>query len=200
MKRCYPYPTTDTLETNVTEDAPFIPLYSIQLFKMLLSYDSFQTVLLVLVYVLIYNLSSLLLFFTLIQVSDSNFKTLFSFSYLSVSNVYTKFLSLVILSLAGVPPLLGFFSKVFIFILVSSAQLISLFVPLFVLLFAGLYFYIQNLRFLNSTNGSIEDAQLTLSIRNNTTYFTYALPLVFLIIFGVCYIDDLILLSAWVLL
>lgn len=200
MKRCYPYHTTDTLETNVTEDAPFIPLYSIQLFKMLLSYDSFQTVLLVLVYVLIYNLSSLLLFFTLIQVSDSNFKTLFSFSYLSVSNVYTKFLSLVILSLAGVPPLLGFFSKVFIFILVSSAQLISLFVPLFVLLFAGLYFYIQNLRFLNSTNGSIEDAQLTLSIRNNTTYFTYALPLVFLIIFGVCYIDDLILLSAWVLL
>ena len=196
MKRCYPYHTTDTLETNVTEDAPFIPLYSIQLFKMLLSYDSFQTVLLVLVYVLIYNLSSLLLFFTLIQVSDSNFKTLFSFSYLSVSNVYTKFLSLVILSLAGVPPLLGFFSKVFIFILVSSAQLISLFVPLFVLLFAGLYFYIQNLRFLNSTNGSIEDAQLTLSIRNNTTYFTYALPLVFLIIFGVCYIDDLILLSA----
>ena len=167
---------------------------------MLLSYDSFQTVLLVLVYVLIYNLSSLLLFFTLIQVSDSNFKTLFSFSYLSVSNAYTKFLSLVILSLAGVPPLLGFFSKVFIFILVSSAQLISLFVPLFVLLFAGLYFYIQNLRFLNSTNGSIEDAQLTLSIRNNTTYFTYALPLVFLIIFGVCYIDDLILLSAWVLL
>lgn len=167
---------------------------------MLLSYDSFQTVLLVLVYVLVYNLSSLLLFFTLIQVSDSNFKTLFSFSYLSVSNVYTKFLSLVILSLAGVPPLLGFFSKVFIFILVSSAQLISLFVPLFTLLFAGLYFYIQNLRFLNSTNGSVEDAQLTLSIRNNTTYFTYALPIVFLIIFGVCYIDDLILLSAWVLL
>ena len=163
---------------------------------MLLSYDSFQTVLLVLVYVLIYNLSSLLLFFTLIQVSDSNFKTLFSFSYLSVSNVYTKFLSLVILSLAGVPPLLGFFSKVFIFILVSSAHLISLFVPLFILLFAGLYFYIQNLRFLNSTNGSVEDAQLTLSIRNNTTYFTYALPIVFLIIFGVCYIDDLILLSA----
>ena len=181
---------------NEIEGVRSILLYLIQLFKMLLNYDSFQTVLLVLVYVLIYNMSSLLLFFTLIQVSDRNIKTLFSFSYLNVSNIYTKFLSLVMLSLAGVPPLLGFFSKVFIFILVSSAQLISLFIPLFILLFGGLYFYVQNLRFLNSTNASIEYAQLTSSIRNNTTYFTYALPIVFVIVFGICYIDDLILLSA----
>lgn len=167
---------------------------------MLTNYDSFQVILFVLAYVLIYNLSSFLLFFTLIYVSDSNFKTLFSFSYLNVSNVYTKILSLLILSLAGVPPLLGFFSKVFILLLVSSANLVSLFLPLFILLFSGLYFYIQNLRFLNSTNASISSPKLIFSIRNDIIYFTYALPILFLIVFGICYIDDLILISAWILL
>lgn len=200
MKLCCLYPIIAIFEMNVIVDVFFTLLYLIQLFKMLLNYDSFQTVLLVLAYILIYNLSSLLLFFTLIQVSEYSFKTLFSFSYLSVSNVYTKFLSLVILSFAGVPPLLGFFSKIFIFVLISTAKLISLFLPLFVLLFAGLYFYIQNLRFLNSSNRSVTGSKNISPVRHNTTYFIYALPIVFFIVFGVCYLDDLVLLSTWVLL
>lgn len=167
---------------------------------MILNYDSFQTVTLILAYVLIYNLSSLILFFTLIQVIDKNLKTLFSFSYLSVSHVYTKILSLLILSLAGVPSLLGFFSKIFIFILIVNANLCSLFIPFFILLFAGLYFYIQNLRFLNSTTSSIEHPSMGFSSRHNVVYFLYTLPTVFLILFGIAYIDDLLLLTAWVLL
>lgn len=167
---------------------------------MLLNYDSFQTVTLILAYVLIYNLSTLLLFFTLIQVMDKNFKTLFSFSYLSVSHIYTKILSLLILSLAGVPSLLGFFSKIFIFILISNANLCSLFLPFFIVLFAGLYFYIQNLRFINSTTESVEYPLTGFATQYNVVYFLYALPSVFLIVFGIAYVDDLLLLTAWVLL
>lgn len=167
---------------------------------MLLNYDFFQTALLVLAYVLAYNLTSFLLFFTIVQVANANLKTLFSFADSNSTNVYTKILSLTILSLAGVPPLLGFFSKVFVFVLIANSKLLSLFLPLFILLFSGLYFYVQNLRFLNSTNKLSPKSFLGLSFRVNVLYFTFALPTAFLIIFGFCYIDDLLLMSAWLLL
>ena len=167
---------------------------------MLLNYDFFQTILLVLAYTLIYNLTSLLLFFTIMQIANVNLKTLYSFSHLSVSNVFTKILSLLILSLAGVPPLLGFFSKVFVFLLISNAKLFTLFLPLFTLLFSGLYFYIQNLRFLNSTNSAVEGPNLSLSFRTGTFYFLLSSPILFLVVFGFCYIDDLLIFSSWILL
>ena len=167
---------------------------------MLVNYDFFQTLLLVLVYLLIYNLTSFVLFFTVIQIAKNDVKTLFSFAHLNVLNVYTKTLSIAIMSLAGVPPLLGFFSKVFLFILVSNSKLFSLFLPLFTLLFAALYFYIQNLRFLNSTNQSTDKPVLGLSFRSNTIYFLLILPLLVFQIFGFCFIDDLLLFSSWILL
>jgi NADH:ubiquinone oxidoreductase subunit 2 (subunit N) len=104
------------------------------------------------------------------------------------------------LSMAGVPPLLGFFSKIFIFVLVAHSNLFVLFLPLFILLFVGLYFYVQNLRFLNSTNKPQLVLPSELSLRSNFSYYTTSLPLLFLVIFGFCYVDDLLLLSAWVLL
>lgn len=167
---------------------------------MLINYDFFQTLLLVLAYLLIYNVTSFLLFFTIVQIAKSDVKTLFSFAHLNSLNIYTKTLSLVIMSLAGVPPLLGFFSKVFLFILVSHLKLFSLFLPLFVLLFAVLYFYIQNLRFLNSTSRAFDAPLLGLAFRPTTLYFLYSLPLVFLQIFGFFFIDDLLLFSSWILL
>ena len=167
---------------------------------MLINYDFFQTLLLILAYLLIYNVTSLLLFFTVVQIAKSDVKTLFSFAHLNVLNIYTKTLSLVVMSLAGVPPLLGFFSKVFLFILVSHLKLFSLFLPLFTLLFAVLYFYIQNLRFLNSTSRSLDAPVLGLAFRPTTLYFLCSLPLIFLQIFGFCFIDDLLLFSSWVIL
>lgn len=167
---------------------------------MLLNYDFFQTMLLVLSYMLIYNLTSLLLFFTVTQVLSTNLKTLFSFSDFDSSNVFTKILSLVILSLAGVPPLLGFFSKIFVFVLITNSNFFVLFPPLFVLLFTGLYFYVQNLRFLNSTNAPTQSLPFALSTRASSIYFSLAIPLTFIVVFGFCYVDDLTLFSAWLLL
>jgi NADH:ubiquinone oxidoreductase subunit 2 (subunit N) len=160
---------------------------------MLFSYDYTQTMLLVLSYMIIYNLTSLLLFSTLMQIINTNIKTTYSFSNIGASNVFTKFLGLSILSMAGVPPLLGFFSKIFVFVLISNSSIFILFPPFFILLFVGLYFYVQNLRFLNSTNNSNTNLISELHGRLNFLYFTFSLPVAFFIVFGFCYVDDLLL-------
>lgn len=167
---------------------------------MLLNYDFLQTMLLLLTYMIIYNLTSFLLFTSVLQSVGTNIKTLFSLSNFGSTHILTKIISLVILSLAGVPPLLGFFSKIFVFVLISNSHLSILFPPFFILLFTGLYFYIQNLRFLNATNAPSQITPNELSARTHLTYFSVALPLSFLIIFGFCYVDDLLILSLWTLL
>lgn len=151
--------------------------------------------LLILTYVIIYNLTSFLLFTTLLQSLGTGTKTLFSFSNLGNTNVLTKILSLSILSLAGVPPFAGFFSKIFVFVLISNSHLAILFPSFFVLLFVGLYFYIQNLRFLNATNAPLPTTPIELASRVHNSYFYLAIPLSFFVVFGFCFMDDLFILS-----
>ena len=167
---------------------------------MLLNYDYFQVMLLVLTYMVIYNITSFLLFSTLMQALTMDFKTLFSLSNLGPSEILTKVLSLSILSLAGVPPLLGFFSKIFVFVLISASHLFILFPAFFILLFIGLYFYVQNLRFLNATNAPSLVLISELSLRTHLLYYTFSLQISFIIIFGFCYVDDLLIALSWVLL
>lgn len=163
---------------------------------MLLDYDFFQIMQLVLSYMLIYNLTSFLLFLTITQLLSVGLKTLSSFSDFDPSTVFSKILSVVILSLAGVPPLLGFFSKVFVFTLLANSNIFTLFPPLFVLLFTGLYFYVQNVRFLNSTSSPTQALPFALTARLTYAYFSLATPLTFIVVFGFCYVDDLTLLAA----
>jgi NADH:ubiquinone oxidoreductase subunit 2 (subunit N) len=166
---------------------------------MLLTYDYFQTMSYALVYMTIYNLTSFLLFTTILQLVNMNLKSLYTFSDLDASNFLTKILSLSVLSLAGVPPLVGFFSKIFVLVLILSSNFFVLYFPLFVLLFIGLYFYVQNLRFLSANNTSDMSQPQELSLRVNMLYFTLTLPLTFIVFFGFCYIDDFIILATWVL-
>jgi NADH:ubiquinone oxidoreductase subunit 2 (subunit N) len=102
----------------------------------------------------IYNISIYVVFFTLFQFVYSVLKTIQSFTILGLTNFFNKVLVLVLFSMAGVPPFWGFFSKIFILILVCNSHFFILFPFFFLLLFIGLYFYIQNIRFLNSTCGS----------------------------------------------
>lgn len=140
---------------------------------------------------LIYNIALYLVFSTLFQSVSLNYKTIYSFLDLGSSNFFSKILILSFFSMAGVPPFWGFFSKVFIFTLLCTSNFFFLFPFFFVLLFLGLYFYIQNIRFLNSTAPSTFTPIVDLTIRSVVAYYYLSLTLSFLLTFGLLFTEDL---------
>ena len=149
---------------------------------------------------IIYNASLYLVFFTFYQFMHTTIKTLYSFTDLGSSNFFTKVLIIALFSMAGVPPFWGFFSKVFIFTLLCGSNFFILYPIFFLLLFIGLYFYIQNIRFLNSTASSNFNPIVDVEARVVTVYYPITLALLFFITFGVFFTEDLILTTTWVLL
>ena len=83
---------------------------------------------------------------------SKSYKTLYSLSTFSFESSYLFFLTVFLFSLAGVPPFIGFFSKIYLLDILVDQGFFLLYSIFVVLLIFGLYFYVQNLRFLHSTN------------------------------------------------
>jgi len=106
-------------------------------------------------YLTIYNFSLILFFAVIFGFINSNIHSLNKFTHLSF-NFYSVFvITILLMSMAGVPPFVGFFSKLFIIILLATNSFFLFYSLLFIFFFAGLYFYIQNIRRLHSTNGKL---------------------------------------------
>lgn len=146
----------------------------------------------------IYNISLYIVFSTIFQFINSELKTLQSFSILGLVNFFNKVLVIVFFSMAGVPPFWGFFSKIFIFTLLCNSNFYLLFPFFFLLLFIGLYFYIQNIRFLNGTSGSDFQPIIDLNVRNVPIYFYSTYSILFFIIFGFMFTEDLFITFMWI--
>ena len=97
-------------------------------------------------YMIIYNISLIILFWTLFNSTLTAFKTLQSFQGFSFNSFYLTTTTLIVFSMAGVPPFIGFFSKLFILTLLVNNAFVLLYLLFFVLLFIGLFFYIQNMK------------------------------------------------------
>lgn len=147
----------------------------------------------------IYNISLYIVFSTIFQFINSELKTLQSFSILGLINFFNKVLVIVFFSMAGVPPFWGFFSKIFIFTLLCNSNFYLLFPFFFLLLFIGLYFYIQNIRFLNGTSGSNFQPIIDLNLRNVPIYFYSTYSILFFIIFGFMFTEDLFITFMWII-
>lgn len=79
-------------------------------------------------------------------------KTLNELKFFGNLPFITIFITILLLSFAGFPPLLGFISKFLVFIyILSKSNVLFLFLFLFSNMFI-IYFYIQNLRFITSKN------------------------------------------------
>ena len=146
---------------------------------------------------LIYNLSLFVIFYTLFQFTSFDLKTLYSFSSLGVNNYFTRVIIISLFSMAGVPPFWGFFSKIFIFVLLCNSTFFTLFTFFFLLLFIGLYFYIQNIRFLNTTAGADFNPIIEQNLRSTPIYYYFITVFLFLIIFGFIFTEDLLLFMSW---
>lgn len=149
------------------------------------------------VYMLIYNLSLLIIFWTFQQFISTSFKTIYSFNDFKLDFFFVTIITIILFSIAGVPPFIGFFSKIIILLLLANANFFFFYIFFFGLLFFGLYFYIQNIRFLYSTaKGKIDYAHLEF-MRKTSIYFVYCTFFFFIIMFGLVWMDDIILYVSW---
>ena len=166
---------------------------------MLLSNTFYTSNVLLFTYMFIYNITLILVFWIITSNLTSNMKTLYSFSSFSFDSHYLFFLTVSLFSMAGVPPFIGFFSKLFILNLLVNSNLFLFYFLFFVLLFVGLYFYIQNMRFLHSSNLSYTNKQYFFNERNTVVLNYFAVFTMFILIFGISYMDDILLLFTWIL-
>lgn len=166
--------------------------------KMLTFNNSFDTLVLVYTYLFIYNISLVSIFWTLQQFISFNFKTLYSFTDFKFNFFFTVVTTITLFSMAGVPPFLGFFSKLLILLSLINSNFFFFYIFFFGLLFFGLYFYVQNIRFLYSTGLGKINYSHSLNLRISYLYFNYSSFFIFFIIFGMFFMDDLLLYFNWV--
>ena len=121
------------------------------------------------------------------------FKTLYAFNMFSFDSTYLFFLTVFLFSLAGVPPFMGFFSKIYLLNLLIDQSFFLLYSIFIILLIFGLYFYMQNLRFLHSTNFKSNFKPFLKNERKSFFMFYYLLVCTFLLINGVFFVEDLLL-------
>jgi len=151
-------------------------------------------------YMFIYNLSLISFFWTLFSFINIKLKTLYTFSEFTQNSFFVLNISILLFSMAGVPPFIGFFSKLFVMVLVINNYYFFLYFIFFLLLFLGLYFYMQNIRFLHSTNYKNYYTPSLHNERATLLMFYFIITLLTTIVFGLVYIDDFILFFTWLLL
>jgi NADH:ubiquinone oxidoreductase subunit 2 (subunit N) len=151
-------------------------------------------------YMFIYNLSLISFFWTFFSLISTNSPTLYSLSYLSYNSFYNFNLTVLLFSMAGVPPFIGFFSKLFIILILLNNGFFLLYTLLIILLFLGLYFYIQNIRFLHSTNSKSANTPDLLNERISLPLIYFSVQLLVFISLGLNFVDDIVLLFAWIFL
>ena len=100
--------------------------------------------------------------------------------------------------MAGVPPFIGFFSKLFIILLFINGYFSLLFLLLLILLLIGLYFYMQNIKFLHSTNTSSANYPFFLNEKLVINYYYLIIFFLIVISLGTFFIDDFILFITWI--
>lgn len=168
---------------------------------MITTFDYNQVFTVILFYTLIYNISLLLFLTLIVQLSNNSLTTTFYLYKLPQESFFTKIFLITLLSMAGVPPLLGFFSKVSIFVVLTNSNFFILFPIFFILLFNGLYFYLQNARLI-LTNASESDFSLLYitnsNVRFSSTTGLLSLLIVFVLITGPALIEDFLLVTSWI--
>ena len=166
---------------------------------MLFFYLTCDSNILMFAYMFLYNTSLVLLFWTLFTTILTKFKTLHSFNSFHFNSFHLLTLTILLFSMAGVPPFIGFFSKLFILTLIVNNSFFLLYCLFFVVLLISLYFYIQNIRFLHSTNPNDISTPFLLNEKLTLSYFYFALWLLSILIFGIFYIDDILIFFTWLI-
>ena len=129
----------------------------------------------------IYNLTLVGLGWIIQSTQGSKFKTLYSFSMFSFEGFFLFSMTIFLFSLAGVPPFMGFFNKLYLMSFMVNSCFFIFYPLLLILLLIGLYFYVQNIRFLHSTNYSRLNLPFLFNVRITISLNYYLILLIFFI-------------------
>lgn len=169
-------------------------------FFMTIHYSLDQVLTLLLVYLLTYNLSLILFYSVLSWIGTNTSVSLNSLKRLRVDTFDKKALLISLFSMSGVPPFVGFFTKVLVLTLLVQTFFYLLFPSLFILLFSGLYFYIQNCRLLLTTESKLRGSQRYLTLVDTllTTKITFLMILLGLFLTtGFIFFEDILCHLTW---
>lgn len=144
-------------------------------------------------YMFLYNLSLMVLLWSVFTVITARFKTLHALAGFSFNPYHLLLATALLLSMAGVPPFIGFFAKLFVLGLLTNNSFFILYSQFFLVLFLGLYFYIQNIRFLHSTNPAALYHGYLQNERVCTVFYYTSLTILGVVLFGVFVLDDVLL-------
>ena len=154
-----------------------------------------QVFTIVIFYTLVYNFSLFLFFLTIKQICLTNVTTLHFLSDLSSRNDFKRSITVVLFSMAGIPPFLGFFTKLVIISTLTNSYLYFLYPLFFVLLFSSLYFYVQNIRLLMTQSTITSHYQKYVHdafIYHPIVLYFLSLFFIILLVLGGIFIEDIL--------
>jgi len=130
----------------------------------------------------------------MLSVLTLKLKTLYAFNNFSFSSYNIFLITVILFSVSGVPPFAGFFTKLLVFILNIANSFFLFYTLFFVIVFLSLYFYIQNIRFLHSTNYQTNQVPYVGNERLILTFFYLSIFLLIVLISGFILFDEISLL------
>ena len=158
-----------------------------------------EVLIIIFFYMFVYNISLFIFFWMLLQFVSQKNTSISALVDLKANQLLLFIATIVLFSIAGVPPLLGFFPKLLILINLLNSNFFFFYIFFFVLLFFALYFYMQNVRFLYSTGKSKINLSFLVSTRLSTIFPLLAIFIVITLIFGIFFLQDLLLFFYWLL-
>lgn len=151
-------------------------------------------------YLSFYNLSLLVVFWLLLSIQNRELQSLYSLGHFRLNNFYLIVLVISIFSIAGIPPFMGFFSKILVIVGIMQGQFLILYWLLTPLMLLTLYFYVQNIRFLYSIPLNSFTHPYLLNERVVLVFIYFTLFLLNLQVIGFMWFDKILLFYWWLLL
>lgn len=150
-------------------------------------------------YLSVYNFTLAFLFWVMLSVLTLKLKTLYAFNNFSFSSYNLFLITVILFSVSGVPPFAGFFTKLLVFILNIANSFFLFYTLFFIIVFLSLYFYIQNIRFLHSTNYQTNKVPYVGNERMILPFYYLSILLLIILISGFIVFDEISLVFLWIL-
>jgi NADH:ubiquinone oxidoreductase subunit 2 (subunit N) len=145
---------------------------------------------LILCNILIYLLTLTVIFYIFFFFNLNNFLNISNIKLFSTSNFFYLAIILSLLSLVGMPPLLGFVGKFLLVIFINLKSQYYIFCLFVLLNLLMIYFYIQNFRFLVKKTNSNNYSYVFQSNELNLPVLRIIVFLMFFTLFGIFLFDD----------